>query len=158
VVDEPGVSLNTPKAKREQQCNAVHDFLDKLKCPPQVARPASCVAVCVFFTCEMANSETVQIAINNFPALGIVQDADRLDSLGLTVLARCATYSSIREQRRNSTILTPCRLVNDCSVHYFRLIKTKAGLKEAHEGWTYRQESWRGMLNQTDCEALLSPS
>jgi uncharacterized protein len=153
-----GVLANTAQAKREQQCNAIRDFLHEQNCPPQIAGPAAYIASCVSFTCEMEDPETVQVAIKDFPALRIVQDADRLDSLGPIGLARCAAYGGVKAQRRNNTILTLIELVDDRFVHYPKLMKTQTASKEAKKAWAYMLEFRRGMLAQTDCEALLSSS
>jgi uncharacterized protein len=153
--DDEEVVLDTYEAKREHECDVIRDFLDALKVPPLVAGQAAYIASFVSFTRELNDPEPMNVAMNNFPALKFVQDADRLDALGPMGIARACVFGGIKEDRRNNTILTFLQLVDDRFVLYPGLMKTKTGKKEADRAWAYMLEFKKGMLEQADCEPIL---
>jgi len=147
----PIPTLTEMEAEKEQdrQCNAIRDFLNGLKVPPQVAGPASYTASFLSLPRERANPEALDVAMKDLPALKIVQDALRLDSLGAMGIVRAANYAS------EETALGMLKLVDERFVHYLRLMKTKTGKKEAEKAWTFMQEFTEGLLEQADCEDIL---
>jgi uncharacterized protein len=153
--DGAKVVLDTHEAQRENQCDVVRDFLDALNVPPLVAGQAAYIASYVSFTRELNDPEPVIVAMNKFPALKFVQDADRLDALGPMGIARACLFGGVNEHRRYNTILKFLELVEYRFVHYPGLMKTKTGKKEADKAWAYMLEFKMGMLEQANCEAIL---
>tara|TARA_R110002003_G_scaffold214_27_gene16202 strand:- start:6454 stop:7182 length:729 start_codon:yes stop_codon:yes gene_type:complete len=153
--DGPTVSVQTYAAKRDRQCNTIRAMLDALNVPPQVAGPAAHIASLVSFTHEMNDDALPKVEMGKFPALRIVQDADRLDVLGLMGIARAAYHGGVNEARRHGTILTLVRLMDERSVHHPGRMKTETGRREAEMAWVYMLEFKEGMLKQAHCEDVL---
>jgi uncharacterized protein len=146
------------ETKRKLNCNTIRAFLDGLDCPPQVAGPVSHIVSFVSFTRELNNSESLKAAIKDFPALRLVQDADRLDALGPMGIARASVYGGTNPGRRNNTILTLVDLIDKRFVHYPALMKTKTGTKWAKKHWVCMVEFRHRILAQADCDAVLRSS
>jgi uncharacterized protein len=154
-VADDEVVLYTHEAKRERQCDVIRDFLDGLKVPPQVAGQAAYIASFVSFTREMKNPQPLMVAMDDFPALRFVQDADRLDALGPMGIARACVFGGVKEDRRHNTILNFVELMDQRFVHYPGMMKTQTGKKEAEKAWACMLEFKKGMLQQADCEVIL---
>ena len=137
------------EVQQDRQCNKIRDFLDGLKVPPQVAGPASYIASFLSFPRERSNPEALDVAINDFPALKIVQDAQRLDSLGAAGIARAANFMG------SVSIVESLKLVDERFAHYPGLMKTKTGKKDAEKAWGVMQAFREGLLEQVDCEEIL---
>jgi uncharacterized protein len=149
------VSVQTYAAKRDRQCNTIRDMLDALHVPPQVAGPSAHIASLVSFTREMNDDALLRGEMGKFPALRIVQDADRLDALGPMGIARAAYHGGMNEARRHDTILTLVQLMDERFVHYKGRMKTETGRREAEMAWVYMLEFKEGMLKQAHCEDVL---
>jgi uncharacterized protein len=106
----------------------------------------------------MNDDSLLKVEMGKFPALRIVQDADRLDALGPMGIARAAYHGGVNEARRHDTILTLVQLMDGRSVHYPKRMKTKTERRKAEMAemaWMYMLEFKEGMLKQAHCEDVL---
>jgi uncharacterized protein len=151
-------STETDEIKRKLEYNTIRAFLDGLDCPPQVAGPVSHIVSLVSFTCESNNPGSLKAAFKDFPALRLVQNADRLDALGPMGIARASVCGGTNTSRRNNTISTLVDLIDKRFVQYPALVKTNTGTKWTKKHWVYMVEFRDRMLAQSDCDAVLRSS
>ncbi|KAF2826201.1 aquaporin-like protein [Ophiobolus disseminans] len=137
----------TDEEKQDRHCNKIRDFLDGLKVPPQAAGPASYMASFISFWREQTSPKALDAAMNNFPAIKIVQDADRLDELSAMGVP-CTEPSS--ESYSYYPVKSVLELIDGRFVHFPRLMKIKTGRKEAEKAWALVEEFKAELLEQPD--------
>lgn len=105
-LSDEAVRMETYNTKREMQRNAIEAFIKKAapECPPYIWGPASHIASLVSFTRELRDPGFVAEQCIAYPALQIVQDADRLDGLGALGVVRAAMYGSFHQPRGTGTL------------------------------------------------------
>ncbi|KAH7073766.1 hypothetical protein BKA63DRAFT_576096, partial [Paraphoma chrysanthemicola] len=133
----------------------IRAMLDALDVPDHISHPAAHIASFVSFTREINNDSHLKLALAQFPAFRIVQDADRLDALGAMGIARAAVYGGVSGVRRHDTILSLVALMDERFVHYAGRMKTDTGREEAERAWAFMLEFWEGMLREADCEGVI---
>ncbi|PVI01995.1 hypothetical protein DM02DRAFT_560621, partial [Periconia macrospinosa] len=65
-------------------------------CSSTLATRVQTVVKHVSYSHEVKNPESVRSVLDQYPELGIVQDADRLDAIGAVGVARCFTFSGAK--------------------------------------------------------------
>ncbi|KAJ4369863.1 hypothetical protein N0V83_005627 [Neocucurbitaria cava] len=118
--------------ERDQE-DVIRDFLKDTSCGPAIWGPASYIAARVSLSRELLELEQIKNAAENFPALRIVQDADRLDGLGAIGIGRSFVFGGINEKRRKDSIQTGVELHHDRFEKYPELMKTTKGKEIAKE-------------------------
>lgn len=141
---------DSPDVVQHIQHNLIFEFLRRLGCPPDVAGPAALIASLVSFTREVENKDKIREHCEAYPALKFVQDADRLDGLGVVGIARLGMFGDVHAER-SGTILLMVHYIDTRLVHYVALMKTKSGKKEAEKRWAQMLEFRDELVSQTDC-------
>jgi uncharacterized protein len=151
------VRMEPDQAQQERQRDAIEAFIKKAapECPPCVWAPAAHIASLVSFTRELRNSAFVAQQCLAYPALQIVQDADRLDGLGALGVVRAAVYGSEHEPRGTGTIRRAAYTVDERHSRYLDMMKTRSGKREASKRWDAMVEIRNQIVKQTDCNDVL---
>ncbi|KAH7089666.1 hypothetical protein FB567DRAFT_439307 [Paraphoma chrysanthemicola] len=140
---------------RDQE-DIIRDFLKANGCKdPLIYATAAYVAARVSFTRELNDPEEAKNNVETYPALRIVQDADRLDGLGAIGIGRCFVFGGINEERRKDTIHTGVELHYDRFQKYLDFMKTKKGREMAQNRWEVMDKSRQHWAEETDCSAVL---
>jgi uncharacterized protein len=151
------VKMETDDAKQAQQRDSIEAFIRKAspECPPYIWGPASHVAALVSFTRELRNPVFIAQQCAAYPALQIVQDADRLDGLGALGVVRGAVYGAVQEPRGTGTIRRTVHIVDERHTRYLEMMKTRTGKKEAAKRWEATKEIRDQIVKQAYCEDVL---
>jgi uncharacterized protein len=78
----------------------INDVLVKNGCPPKLSAKVAMIVEHVSYSSEIKRPELVKAMVAAHPELGIVQDADRLDSIGATGIGRVFAYGAAKEPGR----------------------------------------------------------
>ncbi len=77
----------------------VRDLLLGFGADPELARKVQTICLAVSFNSEMKDVKYVQNLVIDYPELGVVQDADRLDAIGAVGIGRVFTYGGAKTDR-----------------------------------------------------------
>jgi uncharacterized protein len=151
------VKMETDEADQEQQRDFIESFIRQSapECPPYIWGPASHVAALVSFTREIRNPVMVAQQCAAYPALQLVQDADRLDGLGAVGIVRGAVYGGVTEPRGTGTVRRVVHIADERHSRYPEMMKTRAGKKEAAKRWEAMKEIRNQIVQQANCEDVL---
>ena len=151
------VKMETDEADQEQQRDFIESFIRQSapECPPYIWGPASHVAALVSFTREIRNPVMVAQQCAAYPALQLVQDADRLDGLGAVGIVRVAVYGGVTEPRGTGTVRRVVHIADERHSRYPEMMKTRAGKKEAAKRWEAMKEIRNHIVQQANCEDVL---
>ena len=143
--------------RQERQRDAVEAFMKQAAphCPPHIWGPVSHIASLVSFFRELRNPEFIKQQCAAYPALQIVQDADRLDGLGAVGIVRGAVYGGAREPRGTGTMRRVIQVVDDSHSECVGLMKTRTGRKEAAKRWDTMMQIRDQIMDQADCNGVL---
>jgi uncharacterized protein len=130
-----------PGESRDQN-DIIDDFLEALDCPLPIRRQAAYLAARVSFTAELADEEGISGFAEEYPAVRIIQDANRLDGLGAVGVSRLFLYGGVNEIRRQSLIDSGIELIEERFVHYPRLMKTNTGRQLAKKRYEWMVEDF----------------
>ncbi|RMZ67157.1 hd domain-containing [Pyrenophora seminiperda CCB06] len=162
VGDEKYLSANveaagTDEEKRDRQRDNIAVFIKKCapECPPLIWGPAAHIASLISFSREIQNPSLIAEQCAAYPALQIVQDADRLDSMGALGLARCSVYSGANVARGTGTVRRVIEIAEARFSPLPGLMKTHTGRREAAKRWEEMKEILSQMAAQADCEDVL---
>jgi uncharacterized protein len=151
------VKMETDEAKQGRQRDSIELFLRKAapECPPYIWGPASHIAALVSFARELQNPVMIAQQCAAYPALQIVQDADRLDGLGAVGIVRGAIYGGVTEPRGTGTIRRVVHIVDERHARYLEMMKTCTGKKEAAKRCEAMKEIRDQIVKQANCEDVL---
>ncbi|KAL2132467.1 hypothetical protein VTI74DRAFT_3773 [Chaetomium olivicolor] len=68
-------------------------------CPPALITKLQTICAGVSYSSEVRNTSHVRRLVDEYPELGVVQDADRLDAIGAVGIGRMFTYGGAKTQR-----------------------------------------------------------
>jgi uncharacterized protein len=128
----------------ESATSLASDFLIRNEADPDFAGKVQLICTNVSWTNETAHMTAVQSMVKMFPELGIVQDADRLDSIGAMGIARLFAYTGAKANDRG---MSPEHF-HVKLLHIHDRMKTATGKKLAEE----RTERLRTYLSWWDDE------
>ena len=115
----------------------IKELMMKHGASEDVARDVATLAVNVSFTQEnTATDKTLlESVLEKHPELAFVQDADRLDAIGVVGMGRCFEYGGANATRRTQTLHMAVQLMDLRFQHYLDKFKTRAGKVAAEEKW-----------------------
>ncbi|KAI4946447.1 hypothetical protein J4E91_007135 [Alternaria rosae] len=147
----------TDRDKQERQRDAIEAFIKKAapECPAYIRGPATHVAALVSFTRELRRPELIAQQCMAYPALQIVQDADRLDGLGALGIVRGTVYGGANQPRGTGTVRRVCHVVDERHSQYVAMMKTRTGKKEASKRWNTMEEIRDQIVAEADCRSVL---
>lgn len=109
----------------------VASLLIGLGCPAPLAARVQAVCSGVSYSAEIRDPQRTQNLITRFPELAVVQDADRLDSIGAIGLGRCFTFGGARTE--SSSLEEAMEQVETRLLRVEGMMKTEVGKKLARE-------------------------
>ncbi|KAF2855017.1 hypothetical protein T440DRAFT_440812 [Plenodomus tracheiphilus IPT5] len=149
------MSAMTDNQLQERHRDTMRDFLDSYHVPPAVAGPASHIASFISFVREMNDPDKIGLECEDYPALKIVQDADRLDALGAMGITRAILLAGSQAGGAES-VLGVVKMVDERYALYPGCMKTGSGRKMAERRWAWIVKYREALLEQADCEDVLA--
>lgn len=125
-----------------------------LGCPAELAAQVQAVCRGVSYSAEVRDSARTRALVAAFPELAVVQDADRLDSLGAIGIGRCFTYGGARTPAARTLAEAGLAQVETRLMRVEGRMKTEVGRKLARErtrrvrvfrDWWREEEGLSGM-------------
>jgi hypothetical protein len=109
----------------------LEEVLAELDVPEGVRSQVAHLVSHVSFTREMHDQKTVARVAEEYPALRIVHDADRLDGLATIDVVRLLISRGVGETSRHGSVDADIALIERSFSHDLPLMKTKTGRKLA---------------------------
>ncbi|KAF2243325.1 hypothetical protein BU26DRAFT_115945 [Trematosphaeria pertusa] len=138
-----------------ESLSKIYILLTKCGVPEALAHTCQSIARLVSYTYETRHPAEIASFLTAHPELGVVQDADRLDALGIVGLGRCLAYGGAEKTRRKQTIQRAFQLMDERFVHYKDMMKTPWGRDEAHRRWGRMEEVREVWIGETDVAGIL---
>lgn len=126
----------------EGETERASTFLASIAAPPDVVTAVQEIVNAVSYSKEVKDPRRVMDVLERHPELGPVQDADRLDALGATGLARLFYFSGARLRPMDDAV----RHIEDKLLKLPGMMKTEVGAEMAAERVRLVHtflESWR---------------
>lgn len=147
--------------KYKDQCKTqeqvIIDMMHEHGACSKLAQRVADIAVNVSFTREYTASDKtrIQTLIQCHPELAFVQDADRLDAIGVVGQGRCFVYSGANPVRRTKTLHRAVQMQHLRFQYYIDLMKTQAGRAMAEEKWARMRRFKEEWHKETDVSTVL---
>lgn len=104
---------------------------DGLGCPRDLAARVQAICSGVSYSAEVRDPAGTAALITQYPELAVVQDADRLDSIGAIGLGRCFTFGGARTE--SASLEEAMEQVETRLLRVEGMMKTEVGRKLARE-------------------------
>jgi uncharacterized protein len=101
----------------------IRDTLLSLSASPQLAETAQTICLGVSYSSEVKDPERVKRLVKEYPELGVVQDADRLDAIGAVGVGRCFAFGASKG-----------RGLEDSIAHFEEKLVRLEGMMKTEEG------------------------
>lgn len=115
----------------EDPTTMVSNLLTGLGCPRDTAARVQAVCAGVSYSAEVRDPARTRDLVARYPELAVVQDADRLDSLGAIGLGRCFTFGGARTE--SVSLEEAMAQVETRLLRVEDMMKTEVGRKLARE-------------------------
>ncbi|KAF2280425.1 uncharacterized protein EI97DRAFT_363360, partial [Westerdykella ornata] len=155
IVHDVGDQKYIDIAKGETPESKTKHLLKASGIPDHLAHDIWVIANGVSFSAERRDPDRVRELIKLHPELAIVQDADRLDSLGFVGIARCFTFGGHHEKRKYGTFDKAAQHIIERFMQYLPMMKTESGKKEAWARWPEMELFWKMFQKETDVSTVL---
>lgn len=119
------------RAGEEDPSTMITTLLTNLGCPRATAARVQAVCGGVSYSAEVRDPGRTRALVARHPELAVVQDADRLDSLGAIGLGRCFTFGGARTE--SASLAEAMGQVETRLLRVEGLMKTEVGAKVARE-------------------------
>ena len=116
--------------------NQIADVLRERGAGEELAVKVQSIAKTVSYSNETKNPESVALALQKYPELAIVQDADRLDAIGAVGVGRCFSYGAAKHPEKPMT-----RAI----VHFEEKLYKLAGMMKTQSGREIAQRRHKAM-------------
>lgn len=108
----------------------VSSTLLSFSCPPNLAQRVQTICSGVSYSTEVKDPSRTAALVEEYPELGVVQDADRLDAIGAVGVGRLFTYGGARTKRDMAATMEH---LDEKLVRLEGMMKTEEGRRLARE-------------------------
>ena len=104
---------------------------------------------------ERADPQVSQTECNDYPALRIIQDADRIDGIGAVGQGRFFLFQAADKERRYLSVHRAIQMHRERFELVVGFMKTETGRKEAEKRWKRMRQFWEEWNEETDVSAVV---
>lgn len=131
------------------------ECLAKANIPPEFVEPIWIISDGVSYSAEIKDPERVRNLINKYPELAIVQDSDRIDSLGVVGISRGFGFGGASEKRKLESFDIGAQMIWTRFHQYLPITKTEEGRRMAVERWPEMAFFWKQFQSEVDVTSVL---
>ncbi|KAB5554754.1 hypothetical protein GE09DRAFT_1122245 [Coniochaeta sp. 2T2.1] len=134
----------------------ISSYLLSQSCPQELAERVQTICLGVSYSTEVKDPEKTRRLVEEYPELGVVQDADRLDAIGAVGVGRMFTYGGARTDRSMEATMEH---LDEKLVRLEGMMKTGEGRRLARErterlkvfrGWWVEETGWTGRKDEEE--------
>lgn len=122
----------------ENTDHVIEQLLQKHGCPPRFAAKVALIVEHVSYSNEVKRPQLVKAILGAHPELAIVQDADRLDAIGATGIARVFSYGAAK---------APDRGMQGCIDHFSDKLERIEGMMKTETGKQMARERTQRLID-----------